>query len=208
MTRGKLITFEGVEGAGKSTILTAVAQALEQQGYQVLLTREPGATELGQHLRALLLHKLKQLTPRAELFLYLADRAEHIDDVIRPAMAAGKIVLCDRFSDSTIAYQGYGRQLPLNMVMQACQLAQNIDVDRTYLLDLEPTIGLGRTKLRGQKADRLECEQVEFHQRVRAGFLTLAAVAPERVLVIDASLPQQQVLELILVDLQQQLHQS
>lgn len=205
MSQGCLITFEGVEGAGKSTLLAAVAAYLRSHGRQVLLTREPGATELGQRLRALLLHEVKELSARAELFLYLADRAEHIDSVIRPALLAGQIVLCDRFTDSTIAYQGYGRQLPLSFVTEACAMAQSLAVDRTYLLDLDPAIGLNRAKARGLAADRLERERLEFHQRVRDGFLALAASAPKRVLVLDAAQPQAQVAQLVLDDLRQKL---
>ena len=164
-----------------------VARSLEVDGFEVVVTREPGATDLGARLRELLLHG-EDVSSRAELFLYLADRAEHVETVIKPALAAGKLVLCDRFSDSTIAYQGYGRDLDLDAVKKACRFAQDIDVDLTILLDLDPREGLERAGRRGEQPDRLESESLAFHERVREGFLELAGEEPDRFEVLDAGL--------------------
>lgn len=200
---GKFVTFEGVEGAGKSTVIAAVRKSLEARGMDVVCTREPGATALGLKLRQLLLHDLNAVSPWAELFMYLADRVEHIDEVIRPAVIAGDIVICDRFTDSTVAYQGYGRQLPLPEVKKVCGIAQTIDVDRTYLLDIDPEVGLRRAKARSQTSDRLERETLEFHQRIRAGFLALAQADAKRFVVVDAAMPAEIVAKTVTADLLQ-----
>jgi dTMP kinase len=176
------ITLEGGEGVGKTTQQALLAQQLRQAGYPCLCTREPGGTALGRALREILLHG-DPLTPLAELFLYAADRAEHVQKCILPALAAGQVVVCDRFTDSTLAYQGYGRGLDLQQVRQLNHLATGgLQPHLTLWLDLPPEVGLARSGL----ADRLEQERLEFHRRVHQGFQTLAAAEPQRIVRIDA----------------------
>jgi dTMP kinase len=176
------ITLEGGEGVGKTTQQALLALQLRQAGYPCLCTREPGGTALGRALREILLHG-DPLTPLAELFLYAADRAEHVQKCILPALAAGQVVVCDRFTDSTLAYQGYGRGLDLQQVRQLNHLATGgLQPHLTLWLDLPPEVGLARSGL----ADRLEQERLEFHRRVYQGFQTLAAAEPQRIVRIDA----------------------
>jgi dTMP kinase len=183
---GRLIAFEGGEGAGKSTQARLLAIWLREQGYDVVSTHEPGATKVGMRLRALLLDTTHTgLSPRAETLMYAADRAEHVASVIRPALERGTIVVTDRYVDSSLAYQGAGRRLPVKDVADLNQWATGgVQPDLTILLDLSPAAGLGR---RERSADRLEAEPAEFHQRVRAGFLALADAEPQRYLVLDAT---------------------
>jgi len=185
---GLLLALEGGEGAGKSTQARLLAIWLRDQGYDVVATHEPGATKVGMRLRALLLDTAHTgLSARAETLMYAADRAEHVSTVIRPALERGAIVVTDRYVDSTLAYQGAGRQLSVGEVANLNQWATGgLRPDLTILLDLSPASGLGR---RARSADRLEAEPAEFHQRVRAGFLALAHAEPERYLVVDATLP-------------------
>ena len=176
------ITLEGGEGVGKTTQQALLALQLRQAGYPCLCTREPGGTALGRALREILLHG-DPLTPLAELFLYAADRAEHVQKCILPALAAGQVVVCDRFTDSTLAYQGYGRGLDLEKIRQLNHLATGgLQPHLTLWLDLPPEVGLARSGL----ADRLEQERLEFHRRVHQGFQTLAAAEPQRIVRIDA----------------------
>ena len=176
------ITLEGGEGVGKTTQQALLALQLGQAGYPCLCTREPGGTALGRALREILLHG-DPLTPLAELFLYAADRAEHVQKCILPALAAGQVVVCDRFTDSTLAYQGYGRGLDLEKIRQLNHLATGgLQPHLTLWLDLPPEVGLARTGL----ADRLEQERLEFHRRVHQGFQALAAAEPQRIVRIDA----------------------
>jgi len=184
---GCLIAFEGGEGAGKSTQLQATAAALRQRGVTVVETREPGGTALGAELRRLLMH-WPGSPPAAitELLLYLADRAQHLAEVIRPALARGDVVLTDRFSASTIAYQGFARQLDVETVVRLdASVRQGITPTLTLLLDCPVSVGLRRA--RGD--DRFHREDEEFHARVRAAFLRFADEAPERYRVIDATCP-------------------
>ncbi len=185
---GLLLALEGGEGAGKSTQARLLAIWLRDQGYDVVATHEPGATKVGMRLRALLLDTAHTgLSARAETLMYAADRAEHVSTVIRPALERGAIVVTDRYIDSTLAYQGAGRQLSVGEVAGMNEWATGgLKPDLTILLDLSPASGLGR---RARSADRLEAEPAEFHQRVRAGFLALAHADPERYLVVDATLP-------------------
>jgi len=188
-TPGRLIAFEGPEGAGKSTQLARAAAALRAGGRAVTMTFEPGATALGTGLRATLLHARAAAVPAplAELFLYLADRAQHVRQVIAPALAAGEVVLTDRFSASTIAYQGHGRGLDLAQVVRADAWARDgVAAHRTVLLDLPVRVGLARA--RGED-DRFHAEDEAFHERVRRGFLALAAADPAGWRVIDATQP-------------------
>lgn len=186
--RGVLITFEGGEGAGKSTQIQCLALALEQAGYQVLLTRQPGGTTYGKRIRDLILAPTETeiLSSRAELFLYLADRAHHVESLVRPALAAGQIVICDRYTDSTLAYQGYGRGLDLTQLqlLNAAATDQLIP-DLTFLLDLDPHMGRERIAGRGV-LDRLESEALSFHEAVREGYKTLASQEPQRWVTVDA----------------------
>jgi dTMP kinase len=184
--RGVLIAFEGGEGAGKSSQARLLAIWLREQGYDVLATHEPGATKVGMRLRALLLDTAHTgLSPRAEALMYAADRAEHVSAVIRPALERGAIVVTDRYVDSSLAYQGAGRRIPVREIANLNQWATGgLSPDLTILLDLSPAAGLGR---RERSADRLEAEPADFHQRVRGGFLALADAEPERYLVLDAT---------------------
>jgi len=185
--RGLLIAFEGGEGAGKTTQARLLAIWLREQGYDVIATQEPGATKVGMRLRALLLDTAHTgLSPRAETLMYAADRAEHVDSVIAPALERGTVVVTDRYVDSSIAYQGRGRQQPVGEVAQLNRWATGgLEPDLTILLDLPPAAGLGR---RSVSADRLEAEPAEFHERVREGFLAQARANPGRYLVLDATL--------------------
>jgi dTMP kinase len=190
--RGLLIAFEGGEGAGKSTQARLLAIWLRDQGFDVLATQEPGATKVGMRLRALLLDTAHAgLTARAETLMYAADRAEHVETVIVPALERGTIVVTDRYVDSSIAYQGRGRNQPVSEVAGLNQWATGgLEPDLTILLDLPPAAGLNR---RHRSADRLEAEPTDFHERVREGFLSLAAANPDRYLVLDATLPQAEI---------------
>ena len=192
--RSGFITFEGIEGSGKSTQIALLAEALKARGLPHLVTREPGGTPAGESLRALLLDSSTRLGPAAELLLYAAARAEHLERVIRPALAAGRLVLCDRYLDATRAYQGYGRGLPLTWIesLHALEPLRQAP-DRTLLIDLDPALGLERARGRNRKAaqdeGRFEAEDLEFHRRVRAGYLALAQAEPERFRVIDGDAP-------------------
>ncbi|MFZ4506732.1 MAG: dTMP kinase [Fimbriimonas sp.] len=177
------ITFEGPEGAGKSTVLGRVAEALRADGHLVLATREPGSGEFGARIRELLLHGA-DMCAEAELFLFLADRAEHMASTVAPALARGDWVLCDRHIDSTLVYQSIGRGLPSDFVQSANALAtKGIAPRRTILFDIEPSLGLARI----QHKDRMDAQPIEFHQRIRQGFLDLANLHPDRMRIIDAS---------------------
>lgn len=189
------ITFEGIEGTGKTTQIRMLKEYLESSGREVLLTREPGGSRVGTELRKMLLHvESKDLTSLAELFLYLADRAQHVAQVIRPALEQGKVVISDRFADSTVVYQGYGRGLDPKMLHELNEVA----VDGTWpqltlLLDLDADTGLRRAMTRNmqdgksQEEGRFEAEHISFHNRIREGYLTWAALKKDRFKVADAS---------------------
>ena len=189
---GKLIVFEGVEGSGKTTQLQRSHEWLQSCNFldqaSVLITREPGGTELGLELRQLLLNGHQDLIhDRAELFLYAADRAQHIEEMLKPQLAQGTIILCDRYTDSTVAYQGYGRGLNLALIQQLNQLATaSLESDLTLWLDVEVEIGLARARRRGT-SDRIEQADLEFHQRVQQGYQQLAKAHPSRIVRVDAS---------------------
>ncbi len=183
---GVFITFEGGEGTGKSTQLQLLAKRLRAAGCDVCIVREPGGTAAGEAIRRILLDPSATLDPVAELLLYEAARAQVVRDVIAPSLARGEVVLCDRFFDSTTAYQGYGRGLDLDVVRALHELATGgLAPDRTIVLDLDHAWGLSRATREG--ADRLEREDAAFHARVREGFLAIARQEPGRVRVIDAS---------------------
>ncbi len=190
----RFVSFEGGDGTGKTTQIHALENFLLQQGLSCVVTREPGGTSLGKLIRRLLLEIGDQdIAPSTELFLYLADRAQHVNEIIRPALAAGKIVLCDRFTDSTLAYQGYGRGIDLKLLGQLNNVADDgVRPDLTFLLDCAVIEGLGRTSRRpnveGQpREDRFERETIEFHEKIRSGFLVMARANPGRFRVIDSS---------------------
>jgi dTMP kinase len=189
------ITFEGIEGTGKSTQIARVRDYFEARGREVFLTMEPGGSRIGRDLRKMLLHvDNREITPITELFLYLADRAQHVGQVIRPELEAGKVVLCDRFADSTIVYQGYGRGLDTVMLRELNEVAvDGLWPDLTIVLDIDPEVGLKRATLRNiedgkaKEEGRFEAEHLSFHNRIREGYLTWAAFNRERMRVIDAS---------------------
>ena len=192
----RLISFEGGDGSGKTTQLKLLDNYLASRGKLCLSTREPGGTTLGEMIRKILLEAGKvEIAYPTELFLYLADRAQHVHEVIRPALASGRLVLCDRFTDSTLAYQGYGRGVDLDMLRRLNQVASHgITPDVTFLLDCPVEVGLSRTAQRnmnlksgGSREDRFEQERADFHERVRRGFLELARAEPQRIYVLDAS---------------------
>ena len=189
---GFFISFEGIEGSGKSTQVTLLAEFLRAQGHEVIVTREPGGTALGQVLRRLLLEPSgTPLVSEAELLLMLADRAQHIQEVIAPGLRANNIVISDRFVDSTTAYQGYGRGIALDWLAQLNAFTcEGYLPALTLLFDLPVAEGLRRARQRRgntQEADQFEAESLNFHERVRAGFLQVAQTCPERVCLIDAA---------------------
>ena len=196
---GRFITFEGVEGSGKSTQLAALGRALVERGLSVVTTREPGGTTLGEAVRQLVLDpRFTGMSARTELLLYGASRAEHVERVILPALASGAIVLCDRFSEATLAYQAYGRGLPVDEIEVVVALATGgLCADLVLLLDLPVEEGLRRV---GRRAltNRLDLEPTVFHQRVRDGYLALAAREPTRIRLLDAGRPAEKVQRAIL----------
>jgi dTMP kinase len=186
-----LVTFEGIEAAGKSTLIAALAHDLRTDGDSVLVTREPGGTPLGDALRVVFVDPAFAVDPIAEVMLLNASRAQLVAEVIAPALKERTTVLCDRFFDATVAYQGYGRGLNVESLLEICLMATHrIAPELTFLLDLSPEISRARVAARGD-ADRLEREDVEFHTRVRDGYLALAARFSNRYVVLDATLPPQ-----------------
>ncbi len=192
--RGIFITFEGPDGAGKTTQMNMLGERLASLGYRVVFTREPGGTGISEEIRKILLDPSNAaMVDRTEAFLYAAARAQHVEELIRPALRAGKIVLCDRFIDSTIAYQGFGRGIDLGLLDDLNQMATaGVVPDVTLIIDLEPARGIHRISkkralLTGQKKDRIELEHLDFHTRVRKGFHHLAEANPRRCKIIDGS---------------------
>ncbi len=185
---GILVTFEGVEGCGKSTLLRALAERLNASGHTVILSREPGGTAPGERIRRVVLDsRHTDLSPLSELFLMLAARAQLVEEVLRPALQRGEIVLCDRYGDSSSAYQGEGRGLGLERVEELNRLATgDLVPDLTFLVELSPQEG--RARMGNRERDRMESEEFEFHERVRVGYAKLAARHPERFRVLDGTL--------------------
>jgi dTMP kinase len=193
------ITFEGVEGCGKTTQIRLLADALKQAGEKVLLTREPGGCPISDKIRAILLDaQNREMTPKSELLLYAAARAQHIDEVIRPALNSGCIVLCDRFTDATVAYQGFGRGLDIDLIKVLNETATtDCRPDLTVLIDCPVETGLERAIARIEagtasdsnhlREERFERESIEFHQRVRTGYLSIAAASADRFIVINGN---------------------
>lgn len=185
---GFFITFEGPDGSGKSTQIKRLYEHLQTLGYDAYLTREPGGTAISEEIRGLL-HDLnhREMAPRAEILLYSAARAQLVKQVIRPHLAAGGIVLCDRYYDSTLAYQGYGHGLDLDTLRRITEFAtEGLRPDLTLLLDLDAAAGLARRQTGGVEWNRLDDYALAFHQRVRQGYLTLAAAEPQRWVQFDA----------------------
>lgn len=183
--KGLFITFEGIDGCGKTTQMNLLAEYLQSNGYEVLLTREPGAKGLGEEIRKILLHYDGEVSPKAESFLFLADRAQHIDVIVSPAVNSGKIVLCDRHTDSTIAYQGYGRNVDIDKLNYLNNLATgNRKPDLTFVFDIDIETSMSRV---GKDKDRMESSGQEFFNKVRQGYLEIAKLEPDRVKVIDST---------------------
>jgi len=194
MGRGLFITLEGVEGSGKTTQAATLAEALRKEGRTVSVTHEPGGTRAGEAIRKIFLDPEVSLDVASELLLVLADRAQHVREKLRPGVEAGEIVISDRYSDSTVAYQGYGRGFDLPLLRQLNQLATTGMVpDLTIVLDCPAEVGLERTRerVKGQahRFDRFESEMVEFHRRVRDGFLATAKAEPDRVRIVNSQQP-------------------
>jgi dTMP kinase len=188
--RGRWITLEGGDGSGKTTQSDLLATWLSDAGHEVVRTREPGGSEVGQLIRDIVLHHRGDIAPRAEALLYAADRAHHVATVVRPALERGDIVLQDRYLDSSVAYQGAGRVLDATEIRDlSLWAAEGALPDLTVLLDLDPQTARTRLDSADKPFDRLEAEKAEFHGRVRDAYLALAAAEPERFLVIDASAP-------------------
>ena len=189
MTR-LFVTFEGGDGVGKSTQVRLLTTWLQERGETVVSTREPGGTAVGIEVRELVLHHRGDIAPRAEALLYAADRAHHIATLVRPALKRGEIVIQDRYVDSSVAYQGAGRVLdPAEIRSLSMWATENLVPDVTILLDLDEAVARERLTSAVKVFDRLENEKSEFHERVRAGFLALAAAEPERFLVLNAAAP-------------------
>ncbi len=190
---GIFITIEGVEGSGKTTLAGMLRGYFVEDGREVVGVREPGGTELGERVRSILLSHTGRIDPWAELLLYEACRAQVVEEVIRPSLERGMVVICDRFTDSTLAYQGYGRGLDLEAVESINRwVSKGIMPDITFLLDCPPEVGLERALGRinstaGPREDRFEREDMDFHRRVREGYLKIARMEPERVRIIDAT---------------------
>jgi dTMP kinase len=196
LTRGLFITLEGVEGSGKSTQIRHLAEALRQAGYRVLQTREPGGTPSAEAIRDILLTAPSQepIASQTEALLILAARCQHVTHLITPALRRATVVLCDRFSDSTLAYQGFARGLDLEWLMEANRIATGgLTPDLTLVLDLPVSVGLARRRADRGQQNRLDRETARFHRKVRRGFLTLAAEAPGRMKIVNANRPSHEV---------------
>lgn len=179
LKKGLFITFEGMDGCGKSTQLNLLADYLKEKGYEVIVTREPGAKGLGEKLREILLNYDGEVSSNCEAFLFLADRAQHIDTLVKPAIEAGKVVLCDRHTDSTVAYQGYGRGVDLKQIKMLNNIATSgFKPDLTFVFDIDIATSQARV---GKNKDRMESAGVEFHKKVREGYLEIAENESSRV---------------------------
>ncbi len=185
MKKGLFITFEGIDGCGKTTQIKLLKETLEKQGEKVLLTREPGAKGLGEKLREILLNYEGEVSSNCESFLFLADRAQHIDTIIRPAIDTGYIVICDRHTDSTVAYQGYGRKLDLEQIHYLNNIATNgIKPDLTFILDIDVETSIQRI---GNARDRMESSGIDFFNCVREGYIEISKQEPNRVKLLNGN---------------------
>ena len=193
MQKGLFITFEGADGSGKTTQLNNIKSFLEQKGFDVVITREPGALEIGQKIRNILLHHDGIVADRCEMFLFLADRAQHVETFIKPAIEEGKIVLCDRHTDSTIAYQGFGRGQDIKLLKDLNEIAVNsLKPDLTLVFDVSTEVAQERV---GNEKDRMESAGIEFHKKVRNGYLELQRQNPDRIKLVNANNPIDRVFE-------------
>jgi dTMP kinase len=187
MPKGKFITFEGPEGCGKSSQIKLLSDALVKEGRIVLTTREPGGTDVGEEIRKILMNpEHVELTDLTEVFLYEAARAQIVNEVIIPALDSGHIVLCDRFSESTLAYQGYGGKISVEWIQKIDQMARGgLSPDLTLFIDVNPEVGLKRARASKKEIDRLEEKDLEYHKRVYQGYLELAKKNPDRIKIVD-----------------------
>ncbi len=203
------ITLEGIEGSGKTTQIKNIVEFLENKGYDCVVTREPGGTKIGEKIRSILLDpENRNMEPACELLLYFSDRVQHIKELINPALSEGKTIICDRFFDATLVYQGYARGLDLDLITGLHDMTvDGLKPDITILLDLLPEIGLSRAweqidhGLRNEGETRFEKETLSFHEKVRAGYLELARLEPKRFRIIDASKNKDQVKQQIIREL-------
>lgn len=199
MKKGLFITFEGADGCGKTTQLNMLSEYLRNKGCEVLITREPGAKGLGEKFRDILLNYEGIVSDKCESFLFLADRAQHVDTIVKPALDKGLIVLCDRHTDSTVAYQGYGRGLDIAQINILNNLATSgLKPDLTFVLDVDVETSMKRV---GKDKDRMENAGVDFFNRVRNGYIKIAQNEPNRVKIIDATLSVNEVFELVLFEI-------
>lgn len=192
--KGCFITFEGGDGAGKSSLIISLHAALIEKGLKVIQTRAPGGTEPGKIIRELILHPQDPVVSKAELFLYLADRAQHVEKIIKPSLEEGTFVLCDRYNDSTVAYQGGARGFGMEEVETLCNFATGgLQPSLTLYLDIDPEIGLERIKSATGRKDQIEQETIDFHKKIRKAFHDIAKKNPDRFQIIDASLNREDV---------------
>ena len=207
--RGLFITFEGTDGAGKTTQIQRLTADLRQTGYDVCLTREPGGTPISEQIRDMLLNPdHSEMAATTELLLYAASRAQHVSEVIKPALDAGKVVISSRFADATVVYQGYGRGLDLDRIHHLNRIATDgVTPDVTFVLDLPVEIGLQRVQNSRGGLDRLESEKIEFHRRLREGYQTIAQQEPQRLKIIDAKVSPKRVYAQIQAAIQPLLQQ-
>ena len=210
MKRCRFITIEGGEGAGKSTQTARLARSLEGRGIPVMVTREPGGTAEAERIRDLLLAPgTSGWEPETEVLLYFAGRVENLTKTVKPALADGRTVICDRFADSTLAYQGYGAGAPLELIRSIGEAALGgFQPDLTLILDMDPETGLERTRSRSAFQDRYERQLLDYHRRVRKGFLAIAADAPERCVVIDAAPDEDRVAERVLAEVERRFEEA
>lgn len=183
------ITLEGPEGSGKTSQLPALAEFLRGAGYDIIVTREPGGTAVGDQIRAVLMNlKNQSIVPRTEILLFLAARAQHVEELIRPALAAGKVVLCDRYGDSTLAYQGFGHRTDLKTLQTLLDFSTGgLKPDLTLLVDVPVEVGMARKRANSSEWNRLDAYDLAFHERVRQGYFALAEAEPDRWVIIDAT---------------------
>ncbi|MEO0257824.1 MAG: dTMP kinase [candidate division WOR-3 bacterium] len=191
---GFFITIEGIEGSGKSTLTEGIIEFLKTKGFNVVYSREPGGSKVGESVRNILLADGNEMDPMTEVFLFLAARRENVRKNILPALRDGKVVVCDRYIDSTIAYQGYGRGLPIKLLRRLNKLATyGIKPDLTLVIDIDPEKGLKR--ISGKELDRIERENIDFHRRVRDGYRKIARISGRRVKLLDGELPKEELLK-------------
>jgi len=198
MSKGYFVTFEGIDGCGKSTQATLLADALEQRGLTVSRTREPGGTPISEKIREILIDpRNKAMVDECELLLYIAARAQHVREKIVPLVESGAIVICDRFQDATFAYQGYGRGISIDFLKKINAYATGIEPDCTFVFDLPVDRAFGRMTAMNKSHDRIESAGRDFFEKIRVGYLTLAQQYPDRIVVLDGILPKEQLAEMV-----------